>query len=245
MAISTVERQSAIDTDMRDFMLQWIRVSNDAVSKIVKIGQPVLEAYLKSVSGAMTNFDEAYRKSCEIPETECPPHCSCQLDWDACQGETVTGTIDIQNTGKQASQFVLSAANFHGSNENTALKPEINPSSFSLAPGDVKTVTVTVKTADSVAPDESYKTEIKIAGRYEQFVCLSLYVRKKSKPYCEVEHGEIPTRIVAHHWYDHFQCEELCFEPVQHRTGNNKPEIKRKKKKAVVKRKVSRKKAGG
>ena len=252
MAIGTVERQSAIDTDIRDFILQWVRLSNDVVSKTVKIGQPVFEAYLKNVSGAMANYNQAYRKSCEIPETDCPPHCSCQMDWDACQGETVTGTIDIKNSGEQVSKFVLSATSFRSTNENTTLKPEIEPSSFSLAPGDSRTVTVTIRTTDTTAHTESYRSEIKIAGRYEQFVCLSLYLRKKSRPYCEVEHGEIPTHITAHHWYDHFQCEELCFEPVDHRTANDNPDLKRrviKQKtnddKPVVKRKVGRKKPNG
>jgi len=245
MAIRTSGRQSNIEMDMRDYMLRWFRYSNDAVSKSMKVGQPVMEAYLKSLSGAVSNYDKAYRKSCEIPETECPPHCSCQMDWDACQRETVTGTIDVQNTEKEASQFTLSANNFSNENGNTALKPEISPSSFSLAPGDVKTVNVTIKIADVVDPNESYRSEIKIAGRYEQFVCLSLYVRKKSRPYCKVEHGAIPTRIVAHHWYDHFQCEELCFEPVQHRAANEKPLRELEIKKAVTKRQVSRKKANG
>ena len=72
MAIRTSGRQSNIEMDMRDYMLRWFRYSNDAVSKSMKVGQPVMEAYLKSLSGAVSNYDKAYRKSCEIPETARP-----------------------------------------------------------------------------------------------------------------------------------------------------------------------------
>lgn len=242
MEISARETYSNLDADMRNYMRRWYSFSNEVVSSSMKIGQPVYEAYMKNFAGAMKEYDKAYRKSCQIPETDCPPYCVCEMEWEAFEGEIVTGTIDVHNTGKQESQFVLSGDNFRSAQENTPLKPKITPSSFSLAPGEMKTVTVVVKVEDTLDPNESYHSEIKIAGRYEQCVRLSLLVRKKLTPFCKVEHGEIPTRIVAHHWYDHFQCEELCFKPVQQRSVTDDKEKLVTVKKRAVKARVSRKK---
>lgn len=242
MATSAREGYSNLDADMRNYLRRWYDFSNDVVSSSMKIGRPVLAAYVQSYAGAMTEYDRAYRKSCQIPETDCPPYCVCEMEWEAYEGDTVSGTIDVHNAGKQASQFALSADNFRSAQENTPVKAEITPAGFSLAPGETKKVVVTVNLADSLDPNESYQSEIKIAGRYEQCVRLSLAVRKKMEPYCKVEHGEIPTRIVAHHWYDHFQCEELCFEPIQQRARIDTPEKAVGVKKAIAKPRASRKK---
>ncbi len=242
MGTSAREDYLKLDTDMRNYMRRWYEFSNDVVSGSMKIGRPVLEAYVQSFTGAMTEFDRTYRKSCQIPETECPPYCVCEMEWEAYEGDTVSGTIEVHNTGKHASLFVLSADSFRSVQENTPVKPQLAPARFLLAPGEMKKVVVTVKVLDALDPNENYQSEVKIAGRYEQCVRLSLFVRKKIEPFCKVEHGEIPTRIVAHHWYDHFQCEELCFEPIPQRTDIDKPDKAAVVKKSVAKPGVSRKK---
>jgi len=203
--------------EVSDAMRQWTRFSNDALSSSMRLGQPMIEAYLKSLSSVAAELGKAYRKSCEIPETECPPYCVCELEWEACEGDTVKGTIDIQNTGDQDIPFSLSVDEFRAERDLTSVKAQLNPASFSLTAGEVKRVEVVVNVDESMDPDQTYRAEIKIAGRYEQCVRLVLHVRRRHHPYCEVEHGEIPKRIRAHHWYDHFQCEELCFEPVHRR----------------------------
>lgn len=203
--------------DVSDAMRQWTRLSGDAWSNSMRLGQPMLEAYLRSLSGAAAELGKAYRKSCEIPETECPPYCVCELEWEARGGDTVKGSIDIRNTGEQGSTFNLSADEFRAATDLSTVKPSLAPASFTLQPGDTQRVEVAVQVEESMDPDQTYRTEVKIAGRYEQCVRLVVHVRRKLHPYCKVEHGEIPKRIVAHHWYDHFQCEELCFEPVRQR----------------------------
>lgn len=201
--------------DVGDTMRQWTRFTSDAWSSSMRLGQPMIEAYLKSLSGAAAELGRAYRKSCEIPETECPPYCVCELEWEACEGDTVKGTIDIHNTGKEDSAFSLSADEFRAERDLSTVKPVLSPASFTLKAGEFQRVDVAVEVGESMDPNQTYRTEVKVAGRYEQCVCLIVNVRRKLHPYCKVEHGEIPTRIRAHHWYDHFQCEELCFEPVR------------------------------
>ena len=203
--------------DVGDAMRQWTRFSSDAWSSSMRLGQPMIEAYLKSLSGAAAELGKAYRKSCDIPETECPPYCVCELEWEAFEGDTVKGTIDIHNSGKQDSAFSLSADEFRAERDLSTVKPTLNPSSFTLKAGESQRVDVAVQLDESMDPNQTYRTEVKIAGRYEQCVRLIVHLRRKLHPNCKVEHGEIPTRIRAHHWYDHFQCEELCFEPVQRR----------------------------
>ena len=201
--------------DVSEAMRQWTRLYSDTLSRSINLGQPLLEAYLKNLSVAATNFGKAYRRGCEIPETECPPYCVCELEWEACEGDVVQGSIEIHNTGKQDCQFSLSADEFRSGHDLSTVKAKLEPEKFSLKAGEVRRVDVLVQLKDSMNPNQTYRTEIKISGRYEQCVRLIVHVLRKVHPNCKVEHGEIPTRIVAHNWYDHFQCEELCFEPVR------------------------------
>lgn len=207
---------------------RWARLANEVVRDSVRAGQPLMNAYLRGVSAFTpaalrpssyrAAFWPASNRCCEIPETECPPRCVCELSWDARRGDVVEGTLDISNTGKQAVNFGLEASDFTSDQGDSGVAPTMTPENFSLAPGETKKVAVSVQIGKSFDANERYRSEITVRGRYEQCVQLSLYVRRRQTPHCKVDHGEIPKRIVAHHWYDHFQCEELCFEPVKART---------------------------
>jgi hypothetical protein len=59
-----------------------------------------------------------------------------------------------------------------------------------------------------------YQTRIKVAGAYEQYILVYLIVHPHQDCCCEIEQGDIPTHIKAHHWYHHFQCEAPCFEAI-------------------------------
>lgn len=223
METVSMNKRSRIAPDISSAMRQWFRFSEEAVDEMIKMGQPLLEVYLKGLGTIMPalknldlkNINDLYcRKNCEIPETECPPYCVCEMEWDACEGETVTGSIDMKNTGQQTANFSISAATFQSVNDNSGITPQFTPASFVLAPNETKTIGVTIKVESSFDPSVTYTSQAKVRGRYEQCVLLKLRVRRKSTPYCSVEQGEIPKRIVAHNWYDHFQCEELCFQPV-------------------------------
>jgi len=195
----------------------WARLTNGMIRDSVRMGQPFVDAYFKGVSSFTPGVRKVSSRCCEIPETDCPPRCVCELNWDVCQGDVAKGTLDISNTGKQAVNFKLDASDFVSDQDDSGVAPVINPSNFSLASGETKKIAISVQVGKGFDANERYTSEIKVAGRYEQCVQLSLYVRRRVTPHCKVEHGEIPRRTVAHHWYDHFQCEELCFEPVLQR----------------------------
>ena len=215
MDAKTISWCPTVSADMRTAVLRWYQMSNEIMSQGLKIGQPLMDAYIQGLTKAIPELKKVARRSCEIPETECPPSCVCELDWEACEGETVTGTVDIRNTGQQSANFTLSATTFRSLGDDSGKSPQLTPNNFVLAPGAIQTVTVVVQASEAFDPNQIYESEVTVAGRYEQCVCLRLRTRRKNVPHCQIEHGEIPTRLVAHHWYDHFQCEELCFQPVR------------------------------
>jgi len=223
METKTEQLLSNATSDMRTALSRWYRFSNEIMVSSMRLGQPLLDAYFKGLSETLPNLTEMAKKSCEIPETECPPYCVCDMEWDACEGGKISGAINIVNTGKDAVNFKLKADNFRSKTDDSGTKPQLSPDSFNLAPGATQTTSVSVVVGNGFDPGDLYETQVKVRGRYEQCVRLRMTVRRNLKPHCEVEHGEIPRRLVAHNWHDHFQCEELCFEPVRHRVAGTKP----------------------
>jgi len=155
---------------------------------------------------------------CDIPETECPPHCVCEIGWKACRGQRLQATIQVKNTAKVARPFNFTATPFQGpGNPNKAV--ELAPPNALLQPRQSVTVTVTFTVAPEFQAGQFYYAEVLITGAYEQCVRLLMHIYPEVTPHCVVEQGAIPTRIRAHRWYDHFQCEELCEEPRYVQTG--------------------------
>jgi hypothetical protein len=128
--------------------------------------------------------------------------------------------VRVTNTGKQIRSFNFATEPFAGPSGDSGVKPNIDPTQVTIAAGDSTLVTVSFAAEKNFEPDSSYESTLKITGLYEQCVRLKANVRRRNKPHCEVQQGEIPTHTVAHHWYDHFQCEELCFEPVLRRNDD-------------------------
>jgi hypothetical protein len=157
---------------------------------------------------------------CEIPETACPPRCVCQVVWHAARGEHVKATIALTNTAKKTQMFSIAATPFHGPEGDTGVTASIAPASVSLNANQSATIAVDLDVSDKFDVGATYSAEVTLTGQYEQCVELRLCVRPTQKHHCEVRQGDIPTHIRAHRWYDHFQCEEPCFEPATGRTPN-------------------------
>jgi len=151
---------------------------------------------------------------CEIPETSCPPRCECTLEWETCEDKAVSGTLAVHNTGRTPVKFHLAGTVFRSACSATDVVPQLTPASFDLAPGEHQSVKVTVAPNATFEPDSDYASTVTVTGRYAEKVHLRLRVHAADSPCCAIDHGEIPRRIRAHHWFDHFQCEQLCFEPV-------------------------------
>jgi hypothetical protein len=155
---------------------------------------------------------------CEIPETACPPRCVCQIVWNAARGEHVKATITLTNTAKKTQLFTIAATPFQGPDGATAVTASIAPASVSLNANQSATIAVDLDVSNVFDVGSNYSAEVTLTGQYEQCVELRLCVRPTRTHHCDVRQGDIPTHIRAHRWYDHFQCEEPCFEPATPRT---------------------------
>ena len=83
-----------------------------------------------------------------------------------------------------------------------------------MLPGESLHVRVTVTADQGWRGGEAYESEIRIRGKYERAVCVRVQLEKAEEACCRIEMGESPTSVHADHWSRHFQCTELCFEPV-------------------------------
>jgi hypothetical protein len=185
--------------------------SRQLVGTAVRVWQPVLSAWWRLLSGALPRPGGR----CAVPETACPPRCVCRLALKAVHGETATGSVTVTNTDRQTRTFELVAETFRGAQGDTGVKPSVEPTSASLAPGQSVPVKLAVAASNAFAAGAVYESRVLVRGAYEQCVCLELQVEARAVPHCDVAQGAIPTRVRAHRWYDHFQCEELCFEPAR------------------------------
>lgn len=148
---------------------------------------------------------------CEIPETECPPRCVCEITWEAGRGETLHCSIRVTNASKSAQTFQFQAIPFPGA-PASAPTISLSPASLTLSPGQSGVVTASFTVTPEFAPGR-YDTEIVVKGAYEQCVCVTLKVQSEQHCTCEVVQGDPPVRLSAHHWHDHFQCTEPCVTP--------------------------------
>jgi len=175
----------------------------------VRVWQPVLSAWLRVVSDALP--PTAGR--CAVPETGCPPRCVGRLDLRASRKEAAVGTVKVTNTDREARTFAFEAESFRGPSGDTGVKATVEPASAQLSPDQSVAVEVVVSPNATFETGTVYQGRLLVRGAYEQCVCLDLQVCAETVPSCEVAQGAIPRHVRAHHWYDHFQCEELCFEP--------------------------------
>lgn len=170
------------------------------------------------------------KNCCEIPETECPPRCVCEIRWKACQGGAVQANVQVTNTGSATRNFVFSATPFSGPG-NPSAAIQVSPPTATLAPNTSVNVAVSFSVPADFQSGSQYTAELRVYGAYEQCVRIILDVEpstaKNCAPErCEVRAGDLPVRIRAHNWYDHFQCTEPCVEllrqpqGVTHRGGN-------------------------
>jgi hypothetical protein len=159
---------------------------------------------------------------CEIPETDCPPRCVCEVRWQANPREATGMSVRVTNSSATARTYVLHATPFVGPDGSPGLI-SLEPATLALAPGQVGLVKATFTVPD--IPEGTFDAEIVVRGAYEQAVCVTLVVKCEKTvghrdEICDVVQGDPPVRIRAHHWYDHFQCTEPCFDR-RHETGES------------------------
>jgi hypothetical protein len=188
------------------------------LDEAVRTWRPVTDAWLAAMPRSL-----GLRRCCEVPETECPPRCVGHLAFRTHPGEAASGTVTVTNTASHAQEFHFVAQPFRGPSGLTGVVPVVTPAAASLAPGGSVTLAVRLEPEGGLAAGAEYRSELAVRGAWEQCVCLSLEIEPRVAPHCEVHQGPIPRRVRAHHWYDHFQCEELCAEPIRQAERPEKP----------------------
>lgn len=175
------------------------------------------EVLKKTLDGAYADYCSCcgghHKKSddcCEIPETDCPSQIVCQINWEGCAGDTLRHHISVTNTSTCKRDFSFSAKPFSCSNDSIKLTPPKK----TLLPDEQVNILATFVIPENFS-GSSFTARIVISGAYEQYILVRMNVRPKQDCCCEVKQGDIPTRIKAHNWYHHFQCEEQCFEPAK------------------------------
>lgn len=202
-----------------DMAERMMRLNNETMMAGLRGMQPWLDAY----SRLFTPGKPAAACGCCIPETECPPYCACTLDWTMTPGDRRVGHIEILNTSKESIFYSLAATPLSSCARTTEIRPQLDPASGRVAPGQSLRVQVSVLANDSLHSGETYQSEITIRGKYERCVCVRVEVARQAEACCRVELGEIPKRLHADHWTKHFQCTELCFEPIDPGRGEQPP----------------------
>jgi len=197
---------------MLDLGPKLITMSVDSTRNFLEAATGLVAATLPKVE--ISRFQEP---CCEIPQTECPPRCVCEIQWKICQGGTVQANIQVTNTGSQPRHFTFSATPFSGPG-NPQTKIQLSTQSANLGRNESVNVGAALTVTSDFQSGGQYVAEIRIAGAYEQCVRITLDVASASAivdctpKHCEVKAGDLPVRIRAHHWYDHFQCTEPCTE---------------------------------
>jgi hypothetical protein len=62
----------------------------------------------------------------------------------------------------------------------------------------------------ALSPGQDYHAALLIDGLSKERVPITCTIKQDPTAHAQVSQGDFPTRIRAHHWYDHFQCTVPC-----------------------------------
>src|SRR5437016_9453378 len=139
---------------------QLIATSLDLAGGLVRLTSNTL-------AGSFSNLPSFKRSSCcDIPTTDCPPRCVCEIQWEASPGEHLRSTIRVTNTSeKHARNFHFTATSFQGAG-NPQVPLVVSPASANLEPGQSTLVTAEFTPTQAFQPGQTYKAEVVIEGSY-------------------------------------------------------------------------------
>jgi hypothetical protein len=217
--INMAPSKSICCASMQDLAASGGKLLSLSIHTSLKFMQAVLDIVTPAVSNMKMPSLSAV---CDIPETACPPRCVCTIHWDACRGERRQHAIHVTNTSKRDVAFKLKATPLGGLDGGSDLIV-LQPEQLVLKAGESGLSMASITIPDN-APSGEYHAEILVQGGYEQCVRVLLTVGDSNHCVCQVSQGDIPVRIRAHHWYDHFQCVEPCFEPIHTKSEDRQTE---------------------
>jgi hypothetical protein len=136
-------------------------------------------------------------------------HLKATIDWKLQRGVTPEAAITIHNTGASMCTLTFEASPLVGvAAPGAALS--LLPDSMQLPAGHTGVLRLRLLHSEALAPGHGYQGSVSIHGFYRQRVDVHAFVQPDAFDHAEIEQGEPPTRLRAHHWHDHFQCTERC-----------------------------------
>lgn len=182
----------------------------ECVKNVLLLGPRLVKATAQSTIDVLQEtFQKTGASFCKIPETHCPPRCICAVDWCGSVGDRLTHHVVLTNSGKHRRNFELVALPF----SCTEVKVRIHKDFATLAPGESLKTSIEFTIPEGFA-GQTLMAEVLVRGAYEQSICITLDVKSIAQACCDIHQGEIPTRIKAHQWFHHFQCEVPCFDAI-------------------------------
>lgn len=138
------------------------------------------------------------------------------IDWKIDRGVVPEAQVALRNAGNAAQNFRIEATPWLGP-DGAAASLAISTHTIDLGPAESTMIDLRMLNTQALRPGQEYQCELVVRGFHEQRLAVRCMVHQDPNGYVEVSQGELPTRIRAHHWYDHFQCTEPCV------TGSSNP----------------------
>jgi hypothetical protein len=194
----------------RSLILLTPRVLTASLAGAAEVIQKTFEGGYPDTCAICRHHHDKQKSCCDIPETNCPSPYVCRILWEGCPGDTFKYQLQVTNTSDIEREFNLIPSPFLCTEEAVTVTPD----NKKLLPDQSLNATISFTIPDTFGGG-LYRARIKVAGAYAQFITINLTVADHQDCCCSIEQGEIPTRLKAHQWFDHFQCEEQCFEPIE------------------------------
>lgn len=133
-----------------------------------------------------------------------------RLAWKFQRGMLPEATIRIDNHCKSTQVFTATPSELIGATHDETSQLAITPDGLQLAEGQSGVIRLQLQGSLGLVAGQTYRGELVIQGHLEDRVGVCAEVAADPSDHLEVEQGDSPTRVRAHHWYHHFQCTEDC-----------------------------------
>ena len=130
------------------------------------------------------------------------------IDWRIQRGVAPQAALTIHNKGAEAQRFELTISPLIGV-DGAEATIRLEPQALLIDPGESKTARLELDDSLALSPGR-YSTSLRATGLTAPEIRLRCEACPDPSAQFELEQGEPPTRVRAHHWYDHFQCTDSC-----------------------------------
>jgi hypothetical protein len=129
--------------------------------------------------------------------------------WEIERGVTPLAHLSLANESKERRVFQLSITPLVGVNAEAA-ELALSATRIELEPRGHAVLRVQLKDTLALGPSQRYHAALLVDGGKAPRIPITCTIKPDPAAYVEVSQGDLPMRLRAHHWYDHFQCSLPC-----------------------------------